>query len=178
MTLGEQEFTRPIRSLLSPNGEALRSMPLLPEGPAKGSRLATLRELGPEDLFAPSPILRQGFARCVQAGLFLYFSALDDSHTISQGVHTASGSFWHGIMHRQEGDWANAKYWFRRVGNHPVLDRLAADSSHGWDPFEFIDRCAAAADGAGTGHKLEQLQMREWLLLMRHCHRRALAARS
>src|SRR5262245_21856010 len=59
------------------------------------------------------------------AGLWLYFDFLDESHAISQ---TAEGvpdhDFWHAIMHRREPDAGNSKYWWRRVGNHPVLAQL------------------------------------------------------
>ena len=58
------------------------------------------------------------------SGLYLYFCAYDESHTISQEVETPEGSFWHGIMHRQEPDPGNAAYWFRRVGQHPIFPQL------------------------------------------------------
>src|SRR4051812_4745927 len=45
------------------------------------------------------------------AGLWLYVDDLDRSHTVSQSITDATGSFWHGIMHRREGDFANSHYW-------------------------------------------------------------------
>lgn len=59
-----------------------------------------------------------------EAGLWLLAGELEQSHSISQGIDSAEGSYWHGIMHRREGDFGNAKYWFRRVGEHPVMDSL------------------------------------------------------
>ena len=58
------------------------------------------------------------------SGLLLWNGNLDRSHTISQGIENPTGSYWHGIMHRMEGDYWNAKYWFRRVGRHPAMSRL------------------------------------------------------
>jgi len=63
------------------------------------------------------------------AALWLLAGELDRSHDISQQVDSSSGSFWHGIMHRREGDYWNSKYWFRRVGQHPVLQQLAQQIS-------------------------------------------------
>ncbi|MEM7478479.1 MAG: hypothetical protein AAF483_26145, partial [Planctomycetota bacterium] len=61
-----------------------------------------------------------------ESGLWLLAGELDRSHSISQNDGSAEGSFWHGIMHRREGDFGNSKYWFRRVGAHPVHDQLKA----------------------------------------------------
>lgn len=57
--------------------------------------------------------------------LWLLAGDLERSHHLSQSDSTPEGSFWHGIMHRREGDYGNAKYWFHRVGPHPVVEQLA-----------------------------------------------------
>ncbi len=175
MTVDPAEFPTPIRDLLARGRSGPRIMPVVPSGPADGAQLSRLRRLSTDDLFPKATVRDRNFARCVRAGLFLYFSALDESHTISQSIGTASGSYWHGIMHRQEGDWGNAKYWFRRVGTHPVLRELDEEAASGWDPFEFVDRCARAARSGAASREVQDGQMREWLLLMRHCHHGALA---
>ncbi|MCA9128548.1 MAG: hypothetical protein KDB22_15780 [Planctomycetales bacterium] len=69
----------------------------------------------------------------VLAGLWLLAGDLDRSHAISQGIKTPDGSYLHGIMHRREGDFSNAKYWFRNAGTHAIQHKLAefASSAHG-----------------------------------------------
>lgn len=99
------------------------------------------------------------------AGLWLLAGDLDASHEISQSDHSPEGSFWHGIMHRREGDFSNAKYWFRRVGRHEVLERLA-HSDYG-DPYRFVDRCEQVTDA--TTQSLLSLQWLEWQYLFFFC---------
>ena len=60
------------------------------------------------------------------AGLWLLAGELDRSHDISQTLDSPTGSYWHGIMHRREGDFSNARYWMRRAGGHPVFEELAS----------------------------------------------------
>ena len=66
----------------------------------------------------------------VAAGLHLFYDDLDGSHSLSQTVEgrgkNHNGDYWHAIMHRREPDYDNAKYWFRRVGAHPVMTELPA----------------------------------------------------
>jgi len=115
------------------------------------------------------------YARCCESAIWLLYDFLDESHTISQGIETIEGSFWHAIMHRREGDFSNAKYWFRKVGRHPVYERLAAEGSNDFDPYDFVDACQSALrSGGAAADRCRQLQQREWELLFDFCYRQAL----
>jgi hypothetical protein len=125
------------------------------------------------------------------AGLWLYHDFLDEAHTISQAIDTPTGSYWHGILHRREGDFDNARYWFRRVGAHPAfadLGRAAARlvagtalegsalfrAPSGWDAFAFVGLCAAAVAGRSADEMLcRQIQAREWETLFDYCYHHA-----
>jgi hypothetical protein len=66
----------------------------------------------------------------LKAGLLQLGDHLTESHEHSQQIEgrglRQAGDYWHAIHHRREPDDGNAKYWFRRVGSHPVLDELGA----------------------------------------------------
>lgn len=58
------------------------------------------------------------------AALHLRNDSLDLSHSYAQKIeHDATGAYWHGIMHRMEGDFSNAKYWFWQAGQHPAMQQ-------------------------------------------------------
>lgn len=102
------------------------------------------------------------------AGLWLLAGDLDRSHSFSQQDASAEGSFWHGIMHRREGDFSNAAYWFRRVGHHPVLDGLAQEyPDHYATPGQFID----VVQSDRRSDQLKRIQWSEWQALMIWCGR-------
>jgi hypothetical protein len=69
------------------------------------------RMLGVHDLQTQDALL---------SALWLVAGNLDASHTLSQSNASPEVSYLHGIMHRREGDFGNAQYWFNRVEKHPL----------------------------------------------------------
>ncbi|MGO4271430.1 hypothetical protein AB4Z22_16550 [Paenibacillus sp. TAF58] len=67
---------------------------------------------------------QESYGLAIKAGLFLLNESLDRSHDIAQEITNATGSYWHALMHRMEGDYSNAKYWFNDVGHHPIFSNL------------------------------------------------------
>jgi hypothetical protein len=106
--------------------ELLTEMPLCELSPATPNlqQQKSLVALTPESFANGRKIRDRQMALCCLSGLWLLHNFLDDSHTISQDMPTTSGSYWHALMHRREPDFENAKYWFRRVGRHPIEDDL------------------------------------------------------
>lgn len=157
------------------DGGGLRAMPLAPRACSSDADVAEVKKRKARELF-PQARSPEG----AMAGLYLYFSSLDDAHSIAQDLNTPEGSFWHGIMHRQEPDPSNAAYWFRQVGRHPLFPvlreearLLGFDAGSQWDPFEFIEFCESARVRPGSDE--ERLAMRvqlvEWQLLFDYCAR-------
>jgi hypothetical protein len=124
----------------------------------------------------------------VRAGLLLWNDDLEASHTISQSIHSSTGSFWHAIMHRREGDASNSLYWWRRTGAHPAFadvnkavltilqnepdksaqEFVAALQRTGtWQPDEFVRQCERCVDS--DNNWLRRVQVAEMETLLRWC---------
>jgi hypothetical protein len=84
-------------------------VPPLDAGEPNLDLLSRLGALTSDDAFAPHRVRDRGMADACRAGLFLYFNFLDESHAISQELHTSTGSYWHALMHRREPDFDNPK---------------------------------------------------------------------
>jgi hypothetical protein len=155
-----------------------RLMPLDKGKPDRAVRSA-LEGLSVERAFSHARIVDADMARCCLAAMWLLHDFLDESHTISQNIATTSGSYWHGIMHRREGDFSNAKYWFDRVGDSPVLANMMATNGSAWDPYQFVDECQSALRNRDSQQimALREIQQREWQALFDLCYRTAVGER-
>jgi hypothetical protein len=154
-------------------------LPELGPGTPNEAVRAAIAALTPESI-VPNVRDRDAALGCL-SGLWLLHDFLDESHTISQDLHTWYGSYWHGIMHRREPDPDNAKYWFRRVPKNPVYEALAPEAAElgmngGWDPFAFVDRCELERGKRAGGELLcRRIQLREKTLLFDWCYQRAMS---
>jgi hypothetical protein len=147
-------------------------MPLGPGAPDRGAN--KLRDTDVTSLFVPAAVRDANMARACIAGLWLRFNCLDESHGVSQEIDTPEGSFWHAILHRREPDAGNSKYWWRRVGSHPVLRQLVEEApTLGYSyttPDAFVDHCERIRDtGAEAEQVAERIQELEWRLLFDWC---------
>jgi hypothetical protein len=164
---------------------------LVAEGPTPKMARELLEGVTPDQLLA-APVKSAAYADVMLAGLWLWHDGLEESHRISQSISDVTGSFWHAIMHRREGDFSNSKYWYARASGHPVLATLAgsvgplvnrapADKSllrivaNGWNPNAFVDFVeSVSADEADVRYPIAvQLQQVEWRVLWEHCAREA-----
>lgn len=138
------------------------------------------------DFFASANI-PSGIQPLLRSAALLWHDHLDASHTISQSVETRNGSWLHGIMHRREPDYGNAKYWFRRVGQHEAFPKLAErvtgllQNNGGklterlikkgeWQSLAFVDECERAEQGKDEALTLllRQVQAAEFDVLVEH----------
>lgn len=154
-----------VASILALDGSGERLMPLERGTCSSKEARGLLQRANAVELF---PEARAPEA--AMCGLYLYFSCIDDAHNIAQSLETPEGSFWHGIVHRQEPDASNSSYWFRRAGKHAVFPALrdaaaeiGVDFGPQWDPFAFIKLCEAGGRGA------IEAQRAEWQLLFDYC---------
>ncbi len=129
-------------------------------------------------------------ALAAKSGLYLVNDFLEEAHRLAQQADNRTAAYWHGIMHRREPDYDNARYWFRRVGDHPLFGPLGeevqrvvaeaeavtlspspVDARGRWDPFAFVSVCEqlgdrsrsdqpAATDQIRLARRLQGLEMK------------------
>lgn len=151
--------------------------------------LTSLRAMTDQTISTNRRVRMPHDAESLHAALWLLFDCMNESHEYSQKIPTPSGSYWHAILHRREPDPSNAKYWFARIGEHPILPELLQDAVElaagspllpaiekmkTWDCGWFVDQCSSKPDSATTATLLK-IQRREWDLLFEYNFKKAFA---
>jgi hypothetical protein len=144
------ESFEPLRGLLVREGPGL---PPLLEG-----RLASL---APGQMGLSLKAAESGHWELVRGGFYYAANAMGRAHALFQNADFPEGAYWHGMLHRREGDFPNALYWVRRAGRIPELAGLA-----GFSPAAFVEACAAAAARGEEPPHLLEAQRREWEAMM------------
>ena len=152
----------------------------------------SIGSLQPVDVFT-EPLVDTEEGKAALSGIWLWHDALEPSHSICQSIETPTGSFWHAILHRREGDFSNAKYWYARARKHPALQTIASHVEHLLErtsPDAKIDRLIVHGEWNGSAfvdaverwhgspndprhHTLVALQRVEWEGLFDSCVRAA-----
>jgi hypothetical protein len=164
---------------------------LLVDSPGNAVAQSMLENISSRDLL-DGPITSGDDADGLLAGLWLRHDWLDESHHIAQRLETPSGSLWHAILHRREGDFSNSKYWYHRAGEHAVFKTLPARAGEtinsfpadksvfrinasGWNSAAFVDLVQQVhASPSDPRHRVAiTIQEIEWQLLFQHCTRAA-----
>ena len=188
-TFKRPSYSAAVTGLLAPP----RLAPLGPGEPNLAVR-DRLESMVDRVLFGGCKVVARPMAEACRAALWLYHDFLSQSHAISQDIETPSGSYWHGILHRREPDFGNANYWFRRVGRHPIHDRLARAArriagEHAaelppegrylleqevWDCPAFTELCRTVQTGRPQAEICcRHVQQAEWELLFDYCYHAA-----
>ena len=112
----------------------------------------------------------------VRSLLLLAAGDLERSHILVQDSGNADGTYIHGMVHRIEDDFDNARYWFRRTAIHPaaaeIYRKAAANSPKvancsTWDPVWVTDWVEASRK-TGADEELRAVLAIESEVLLEH----------
>jgi hypothetical protein len=121
----------------------------------------------------------------VEAVLGLRIGSIDRAHDIVQHGATPMDRYLHGVVHRIEGDFWNAKYWFRQVDDkgllvsvgHEVISTLESqnllesskslklfDDQNRFETQNLVDAQAALSKKASSNQRelVQQIAQAEW----------------
>jgi len=186
ITDSRPDFLSPLATtILQSRPDAYQMLVLSGGTPAPAKNL--LSGVRPQDLVT-LPIKNPQDANAMLAGLWLWHDALEECHQIVQDLIGPTGSFWHAIMHRREGDFSNAKYWYARAADHRALRLISAMAmdvvgrkttdksllrivSGEYQPDAFVDLVEAIHSSPDDPRYQSaiRLQQMEWEALFHHC---------
>jgi hypothetical protein len=178
-----------LKKVLEADLSGLPRFGLSPVSPGRSQQDRKLIAEAAESLCEPNPPPTAKLAW--QAALAYWEGDFEGAHSAAQAFEgegtPRSGDYWHAMLHRQEGDFSNANYWFRSVGRHPVQEELAeavsrlgpilGESRPPWiDRFtsdQFVEFCqqAAASQSPIDQDLASRIQLLEAILLTVSCWR-------
>ena len=150
------------------------------------ARLGTkpLQALNAEiDAILANPHLDRRYCELSRAAVLLWHDHFEAAHELAQEVEGVDGSLMHGLIHRREPDFSNARYWFRRVGTaHPSFDCVVGKvkialmgmkselvarqliPNDKWHPLGFVDfvEDALRREDPAYNHLMRQIQAAEF----------------
>jgi len=109
----------------------------------------------------------------LEALLYLRIGLMEPAHGIVQDAKRGIDAYIHGVVHRMEGDYWNAKYWFDRVADPRLIDRIGShirqSLSGNWTgPEDFVDACKTFS--VAKREELIRLATEEWEALWQIVH--------
>lgn len=131
--------------------------------------LLEVRGASDEFIFGGQVPQAPNVAKLIRGGLLNALDAIDEAHRIFQDDSSDLGAYWHGIMHRREGDFDNARYWFRRAGSlpwfaecHREAANISADvaKQSNWDAYLMTGQCEQ--DRFGAEELTDELLELQW----------------
>ena len=115
------------------------------------AHVTALLSLTPLQLGLPKHVGAKTEWDLMRGGLLYAADLLDEAHAVFQEANSREGAYWHGMMHRREGDFANARYWVLRAGPVEGVARLPDFS-----PAGFVSECEKSVGrGECPSHLLE-----------------------
>ena len=152
---------------------------LAPKGTLPVDRIQAIRAATDAQLAGPEAPAER--AQLIRALLLYANDAVDEAHRIAQEISSDLGAYLHGMVHRREEDFENARYWFRNSGERPFfpgLQQKAAGISEdfakqlNWDPYLFTTLCERSKYGSRTPlTKLAALQRAEFECILDYVSR-------
>lgn len=145
------------------------------------AKVQEIREADRAKLAGGNEVADEAMLTLVHAGLLYAVDEIGDAHRLIAEASSDSASYWHGMIHRREGDFENARYWYRRTGRHPAFADLQQRGSSlssdvaaqmDWDPYLLTGLCERAAYGE-PNDSLVALQKMEFEVMFDYVWRQA-----
>ena len=143
--------------------------------PARLRPFAAVARMPPPATCFPTRAIRES----ALSGLFLYFSCLTEAHELLHHFATVDGAYWHGIMHRMEGDAYQRRLLVPPRWSASGVSRAAPGGRAIWairkakigTRFALFGSAKPSEIGAAnrTTDPGEGIQLAEWRLLFDYC---------